>query len=660
MQKEQISNWHNQQLITYHDSYFTGSVFELSMSASSTESYFNPPKLNIAIHNRIIRRVFAFDFVLIMELLKKAKTFIESYKRRDVSSEIKFINHKHVTIYFQITKEMNIQCTIESSKTDVISVTLSPNVFLSMLELFKSFKDNYLSLSTTIHNRDILSKISESVDSLRNEFKNLNFQINKFFDTKYSEINNKVIKKEIDYENIIEKNSCSSFEHDSIESGQDQHFDIEDIPINGIDNSINDEIMQLADSVDLDLNINNDKKKPSDSEMFLIPKMFGDISKFESYWEASDNKFFVKDFIDFLNSQVISPNYSPLDGLSENWIKNINLLSSVYYLKIIKTYMTQKGKVNDRIPFYDLPINKESTTIENVNLAYELLIISGYLRIMKSMLSKRVTDDYENYTLKYVKYRLMTDPFIIPFIKDLDHKLIVDNISKKFKIMKDNGFFKPYEKVMDLHGCKAISEKQMEVFADEFVSKGFSAIISFEKLWPMVLTIKYETPIEFEDINEIVQVELELIPGENPNRELIIQKNPEISEKVLNYYISDKLTQPIKKEKRTKRKAIVKYIDFILPNINEPAVDDVKEFRDKLHEAIQENPNLNIDDTIFSLNALPDEIQIAVDIWNSLDNKNIKFNNFYELVEQEKLKNDKVLTENIETDFDDISSLSLL
>ncbi|GIU69139.1 MAG: hypothetical protein KatS3mg002_0375 [Candidatus Woesearchaeota archaeon] len=657
--------WYNQQLITYFDSYFTGSTLDISLSSSqSTSNNFSPPKINFGINNRIIRRVFAFDYLLISDLLKKAKRFLDSIKNNDFDSKMQFSNFKMATIIFEITKERNVHCTIESSKTDVISVTIPPNIFVNILELLKEFKTNYLTITTTAQNRDLLCNMSSTLVILRNEIKNLNYRLNNLESIKIQSSN----EEEFDYEKANEESSPEFEESNSNDISNNSDLDISDIPIDTDKlDTMNDDIMEIAKSINIDLpdinqNINDNKHQP---DTFIIPKIFKNISNLESFTASIKNAYSVIEFMDYLKGKIKNDSFKPLDGLDEKWVKDINLLSSLVYLKNVKAYIN-KLPVNDKIPFYDLPINKEETTIENINLAYEFLIISGYVRIMKTLLSKRTSDAMQNYSLMYIRFRTLTDPFIIPFIKDIDHKIIIDSVQKKFIEMKNNGFFAPYEEILNKYDCKPISESQMELFAKEFVTKGFAVVIPFQEFWKKVICLEYGKKYEYDHIPEIIKTELELIPGKSDlTRENLIQKNNTIPEDILNLYLhKNELDED--KPKRKRRKPIIKYIDYVFADVPETGKDDVREFREKLENVLDITSTVTITDSVFNISVLPDNIQAAIRVWNSLESKNITFEDFVGLVEKEMknennltfYKHKEVLSEKI--DFDDISSINLL
>jgi hypothetical protein len=304
-----------------------------------------------------------------------------------------------------------------------------------------------------------------------------------------------------------------------------------------------------------------------------------------------------------------------LPGISDDELTSLEYISKV----IINTSELGWTLFGTPIPASTPALRYPAKKVEpeNMELAYDLLLFSGYIRSLRRRLEDKIGDANENKALFHLKYRCLLDAFYFSFIDKADETKLISIISNRYKYYDSIGVFKEYKNKLEMYKCIAVSENDIISYIHEVGEK----IIGRPKLNPYITVlhdnmqmsgnIRIGTNSNFNKeqiINEILPLEIAENMGQSP---------PEIE-------ISDEVKQFFKKKRKVEKK-VVKKKNHLARVVGTLENDIPAQYKDKFLKYIDScaDKDFNFDNS-FPYQEFGDELIKALYVWKPETDSRIK------------------------------------
>jgi len=445
MKLEEEFFWFNQKYLTHKDNVFNSNgTVDISISCNTQDfQSFSSPTFNIAIFNDKSRYSVNLKYQDVIDLILSIKEIIKNIDEiysKDLKAEIiKTYNSKFLKILFKksrINQEKGVLLNILNTQTDFGVIVLHYNFFISIVDLLKSFKRDYLKLSFEISNRALISNLFEEIKQVKNGIKSLPNSI-----IEMKSLNNSYIpSQEIEFKSDIQEEFDKYIE----------------------------ENLEKADVPWIDDNLI--KSKENEINSVLINDICqNDISNLESLLLSLTIEPYPIEKLKSLFSEYFSSNFDSLPGIFESDLKSIHYYSKLIFMTSVQNYSKNTQPIPTSIPI--LKYNPTNINSHNIDLAYDLLMIAIYIRLMKTKLESKVQDSSLNKSLLYLILRNFTDVFTFSFLDNKDSSIIINNVVDRFKYFSSKGFFKKFEEILSQYNLSNVNEIEIKNFLKECMIK---------------------------------------------------------------------------------------------------------------------------------------------------------------------------------------------
>lgn len=501
MKLEEELFWFNQKYLVHKDNIFNSNgTIDISTSCNTQDfQNFSSPTFNIAIFNDKSRYSVNLKYQDVLDLLLSIKEVLKNINEiysKDLKAEIiKTYNSKFLKILFKkskVNQEKGVLINILNTQTDFGVIVLHYNIFNSIIDLLRSFKRDYLKLSFEISNRALMSNLFEEIKQVKNGIKSLPNSIieMKSLNNSYTPAQEPEFKSEVqeEFEKYIEENLDKA----------DVPW-IDDIPV---------------------------KTKENEIKSVLINDICqNDISNLESLLLSLTTESYPVNKLRSLFSQYFSNNFDSLPDISEVDLKSIHYYSKLIFMSSVQKYSKNIQPIPTSVPI--LKYNPTNTSSDNIDLAYDLLMITMYIRLMKTKLESKVQDSSLNKSLLYLILRNFTDVFTFSFLDNKSHDIIINSIIDRFKYFNSNGFFKKFEEILNQYNLVNVSEIEMKHFLKESIIKvvGANKTQCISDLHTKdydnnKVRIPYLNELSLDEINKIIKNEIHFEDKEETPKEV--------------------------------------------------------------------------------------------------------------------------------------------
>ncbi len=606
--------WINQDIYKYKDLYYgSDGVLELSASCyTKDEINFSSPKFRLSITNNNKRRICSLDLKNMFELrriiLKTASKLSEIYQNPQTGDITKKINQKQDLIFeFRLsehTKECLVVIKISYGNSDQGVVIIDLNTFSFLSKQIEKFYDSFYSISKNLISKYLQSEQLKTSRLLLNSIKILPSQISVLPET--TQKINQDEELNIDTTNIDEFSKFVEDEQDNI-------------------------VIPELESTPLEQNEPEIQEFKSE---FLDKLLKNDISVFEQLINSlypTVNP--LMGFISTLKRSISPANIDYLPGISDIDFKSINYLSTIILKMYIKSYLETSQQIPSTVQIIKYKPKDHLINEHHINLAYDLIMISTYLKAFRSKVESVNSDVHENKSILFIATRLITDVLSISFIENQNHDVIKNCIMSRFKTYDKRNFFKEYNTILERNRCSRITEYQIIEICNLMCNKVFGKQDNIKELHnnafaANLVVIPPENDLDLEQItNEIIPIELQVKFGGDVN---LLTKDDSI--KLLFNMRQSIKSVPSKKSKinNTERKPnLLKWIKFNLIEVPErhqtPLLDHIKEL---------ENNNFDFTKNIIPIEELGEKIVKGLYTWNELLDKCIPYKDYAVKIEE--------------------------
>lgn len=626
----------NQNMIFHKDrNYNSGGSFEVSI-CSNTIDYktFSAPTLHISvIGENNLRRLCSLNysdsvdlFVSIKDILSNIETIYSTNRNNILLKKYQFDRSlKFEFVQIQNMGDRVVSVSVIHSSSDFTKVVIPYSVFSAFaIGILKYFVNEFVNISFGFTTRNLLTEILEQNKMIRNGIMILPTSL----------INNN-LSKDISFENI----ESSQIEETIEDFDKFLGKDMENIQVADLDNK----------------SIIEEKPKNLEINSPLINKtLTKDLSVLESMLSAAITRSdpMISIFEGFRRSMNLDDSFSFLPNITKNDLKSFLYISKLIHDLYLNLYMEKNVSIPSGFQILKYNVDDiNSIDNFNINLAYDILLIMGFIKEFRSRMESRESDSNKNGAIFYLRLRSFLDPLVYSFIDPNKSKIILNIVATNFEKYLEIGFFKHYQDILITNGFKEIDVNDIKNFCNEFYEKVLKKEDTFsininnkhEELYKTgFLRINSDNNLNIEQIiNELIPLEVlektgvDLTEGSENLKK--VQENLKISDLVISVFLrkNDQKSKEIKKEIVTNLSKTIKFFNNEIPIKN----------REEFFKYIDDLKFNNYDflNTIYDEEEFGENIVKSLYIWNESENKEEPLTTFRIKLEECILTKDLIL-----------------
>jgi hypothetical protein len=637
----QEKSWFNQILLHHKDTFYgTNGNLEISMS-SNTSDYktYSSVTLNFSITNEKIRKVYSINFQNALDLNKAFKGIYEDesnfVEKRPVEVVRKYYSDKAIKFGFlRLNNDKVVAISIVNSSSDFTNIIIQSNVFECFLFFLKSFITDYLKLNCDFTSKFILSELLEQNKMLKDGIKSIPSSI-------INGVGNNGIGK------------CSPELIEADEQVVNSMSEME-LTLNDLDKFLGENLSNII--IPEIAKIENEKIIEKSVELltsdFVKNVLKGKLVNLENIMSSCSSTPFPSLCFGERVMNESASQFELLPGIEADELKSLAYLSKSFYNNMFFRYLDDGVPIPAGIPL--LKYMPKSSVPENISLAYDLLLISSYIKVLRSKLEMKERDCQKNKSLFHMSLRLFTDIYSFSFLELISDKLTIKNcITERFRQYDQNGFFDDYKKILSDYRLDQVTCKEIEGVVDEIKSKVIGTQLFVTEVHNQYysnafLLVSSKNNLNLEQITETL----------NPLQSQIYKKkiNPKNKELLIsfiesNYDVKNESIKPVidiiknsgvdssafrkVKERETNILKISKfYINDIPEKYKADFIEHVRNFKDE---------NFDFSDSNFPIEEFNEPILKAIYIWNMYD-KSMSYADFVVKIENTSMSKDLILS----------------
>lgn len=577
MESERV--WLNQNVLFFKDVFYGSNCsLEIGLSSSTSDfKTFTPPSLVVSVIDAGYRRTVNLNFQFVVELAIFLEKLLSSEPPQNFTLKVGDRVLSLSSSRSEISPKV-FSITVGQSEADFSKVCVTPQVIYSLSNLTKELSLRFVDISLMFSCRTLLSVLSDKLDEVRD--------LLKVRHVSEPEQPRQVVLQERDQERASEiMSQLESFVNLSLDT----------IKIPELENSAKPAAPTVV--------------QESSQSDFIFRALNGNVKVLEDFILSSTTNFSI-----FLLPSLLKKDVTEmLPDISELDLKSAAYISKVFFASASWSYINKKVSFPKSIPVLKYKV-LPTTVIPNsvIDLAYDLFVLSGYLRITSQRLSAKESDSVKNKTLIYFAYRCMTDLFCFSFLENLHVETIRSCVLLKFREYQQNGFFRHLESYFESYNVGRITESDINTFVDEInarvLKKGiFVRELHEENYKKKTLVLPYENSLSVEQIlNEVVPLEVARLAGVDVT-----------SGDISKFVDVEKMSQEVKELLGKKRSAekretnILRFCKFFKDDIPEKYRDSFLDYVSSLTTSDEFSM------TKFRLEEFPDSIVKGIYVWNT-------------------------------------------
>lgn len=630
----------NQNMLYHKDkTYNSGGSLEISICNNTTDyKNFSAPTLHISvIGENNLRRLCSLNysdsvdlFISIKDILANIETVYSTNRNNVLLKKYQFDRSlKFEFIQIQNMGDRVVVISVIHSSSDFTKVVVPYSVFSAFaIGILKYFVNEFVKISFDFSSRNLLTEILEQNKMIRNGIMILPTTL----------IENKEKTNLIQPE--INKELTSTIEDTIDDFDKFLGKDMENIQIPDLNSKV----------------ILEEKTENSEINSLLINKTLNkDLSVLESMLSASITRPdpMISMFEGFRRSMNLDNSFSFLPSISKNDLKSLLYISKITHDIYLNLYIDKNTPIPSGFQILKYKVEDiDSIDSFNINLAYDILLIFGFIKEFRSRMESRESDANKNGSLFYLRLRTFLDPIVYSFINPSKSKIILNTLQSNFKKYSSIGFFNHYQNILSVNGFKIITSDDISSFCNELNEKVlkreeiFSVTIDakHEHLYKTgFLRIKSDNNLSIEQIiNELIPLEvlekngIDLTEGSDNLKKVL--ENINVSETILNIFHKKDSVKKTNEPKKETLSNILKTVKFFNNEIPEKYRNDFFKFIEDL-----KNNNYDFTNSIYEEEEFGDNIIKALYIWNESDNKKEPLTTFRTKLEDCLLTKDLIL-----------------
>lgn len=604
------SIWFNQTIQTYKDKiYNTNGYLRVSILTNSNDNQnFNPPKLNISIKNNYSKNL-SLSGENALELAVALGNMINSFNGEKIEIVKKFkADLQFIIEMFQLEEKNLVKLTLLSNSSD-FTVIVIPHfpTFILFGRIIKEFSNNYFNICEKMFLKTMDSMHRETILQLPSLIKGISTSTVPFVES---------YDTDIDKEDI-EKTEITINDFDEFIGGSD----MKNVSIPEIDNHIIDKKEEKVSFTDVDSKFVSNILK---DDLSTLENMISGLSVSHKPIEDFKNRL--------IEDGEYSDSFDPLFGINEDDLKSLCYITRLTFLLYQKNYIENGVLIPDS--FSPVKFNSNDYSDENINLAYDLLLFNGYIKLLRNRLEMKIPNATENKSIFHLAFRCFMDPFIFSFIPSIEKESLVSIIMNRFKCYDSRGVFDKYKTSCNTFNVSEINEQDIHNFisnlSDMILSGKIPTIDHIHKNGYETKNLRLSTQNDFnleQIINEVIPLEVGIKLNNNEITDELINKinNKEnLSDDVINFFKTKVKIEKVKEEKEST--TLKKMIEKFKEQVPEDFKDDFYKLIDELSIS---KKDFNFDENKFPWEKFGDDIIKILYLWKPEQDKKIAENLSY-------------------------------
>jgi hypothetical protein len=484
--------WINQKEFQHKDVEFnSASTIDISTSLNTKDfKYYSQVTLNLSITSDSDRSRRSCNLNL-NDARKLLGSFIEvsrDYKLVYEREEPLKISNKYGNKYLEFMYKLSrtqIRCvviTIIHSENDYGQIVVPLEEFETIVHIFSNFRHSYHIYRKELKDQIVNCKLIENISSMERAIKTLPSAIS----ATPTEL------PSLDIETQIETSDAQT----------------------DFEKYVKDESV-LETPLPEEKKIEQDQVEPLPeiTSDFITNTLKLDMGNYERLLAAASGEYNTTEaIIERLKESIKQPEeYEFLPGISENDYKSSLYISRFNYLAAFKLYSRDKVQIPVSVPPIKYKPDKSKVHDLNVEIAYDLLTISAFVKCMIQKLGQKIGDSQTNKSLFYFAHRCFTDILCFSFLTDVEGDIVKNCIMTRFRDYSKVGFFKQYQDLLHVSTCNPVSEQDIQSFLDQLVDKVLPADLYVSnlhhKLYEDKLLLPATNKVSLEQItNEVVKI----------------------------------------------------------------------------------------------------------------------------------------------------------
>lgn len=619
------TKWFSQTTLTYKDKqYSTDGYLRVSLS-SNTEDYkfFNPPLFNVSISNQISKSC-NLNIQHAEDLLESFTSALKQLNGDDTIVEKHY--QKNTKIFFKFamtttTNERVVVIEMVTSETDAVKiiVPLKPT-FQSFLRRLRFYVEHYDEMCFGLLTETFKSEANNIITQLPSLIKGISSQI-------LSEVPEQ--ETITDTPPWVDEEAVKETAGNILDLDKYMGPDMENIKIPEIDGGKTEEKVKIVE-------IESD---------FVDKVLKGDLHNLENKltgFAVSSNP--IHDLAADLEQEL---GFKLLNGINEDDEKSIIYVSSIFQNFYSKSYTINGEAIPGATPTLKF---KGKADPQNIEFAKDLVVIIGYMRIVRRRLESKISNAYDNKSMVYLLLRCMMDPFCFSYLDSLTRNDMLSSIQNRYEYFNSIGVFDSYKQILVDNRCTEIDSRDISLFAEEVVDKIIGKTPTIDILHEQLfssgnLRLPSKNTFNLEQItNEFVPVEVNEKLGADYKEGNVAEKAKEqlgISDEVMQFFIGkQKVKKTTKAEKITPLK---RWIEKFKQDIPESYREDVIKFVKSMNYDI-----FDFGKSPWPLEEFDERIIKALYVWDPNSDEKMKsnFEHFASLVENEAMTKESILISN--------------
>lgn len=627
---EDETQWFSQTLMTYKDSqYASDGYLRLSISTNTKDFLsFSPTNFGLSISNGMTK-VCNMNIQNATDLLLSLKNVINnpnSFYESEGQQILKKYNQNQ-NLVFEFILEVNnnervVRITIRNSETDFAKIVIPYLTFFVMTNRLKEYVKRYENICLSLPNNFLLKELLLSNRRISPAIKSLP---SKFMENESSE-------PEVEVNNEEVKNT--------------------EMTINDLDTFIGGSEMNNVDIPDLNskkiVENNSTPKSHKINSKFVENVLKNDLHNLTDLLNVAEtNPAPIKFLEDRLHSDLgYGDSYKVLHGIDDISYKSLLYCSKTIANTIVMGYVEQDQPISSSVPVLKFKTNE--STEDNLELAYDLLMINSYLRIFRRKIESKISDAYKNGAINYLLFRCYMDCMCFSFLEEKEIPVIISSVVARFNYYNESGFFDKFKKVLEDHNCIQTSSDEISFTIEDLCKKVINAspfITNFhDKLFnnkSLLLPSNNTYKIE-QIINEVVPLEIYSKLGKDIHDKDLTS----ISSEVLNLFENKDKQDSQKSQKKKNKKRTETNIQRFIRSFRNEIPDKYKDEFNVEIDKLSTDKKYDFEAGKFPLEEFGDNIVKGLYIWDPENDPKVvnNYKYFYEKYENEIMTKDNILS----------------
>ncbi|MCF8019781.1 MAG: hypothetical protein K9L62_10260 [Vallitaleaceae bacterium] len=624
------TKWFSQTLLTHKDKFYgTDGYLRVAINTNTEDyKYFNPPALNISIQNNYQKSYHlsyhnASDLLNALRLMKK--------QSNGNQSEIQRKYQKNMILYIKFFVESNnndsvVDIRLLSNETDFTKVIIPIEIFGTFAKCISYYTDNYFNICNQLLMKTIDYESNEIIHQLPSLIKRLSARV--------------------ESQDSIQDDRASEPEVNEATKKVEA-------TINDLDNFLgadmnNITIPELGESGEKTV-IERETPVVEVDSPFIKYVLKNDLSNLENMLNNhSMNPDPINTIMNELHTTMdpqIKGEFSLMPGINNEDLKSLLYMSKMIYATSHINYVMNNISLPASVPV--LKYKAKPVTPENIELAYDILLIGLYLKNVRGRLENKSSDAIRNKALFHLQIRCFMDNLVFSFLGKEDTDNLESIILNRYKYFDSIGVFDKYKTALIEMRCPEIKEHDIASSVNEVIQKVIGKTLDANTLHSKAngnFRIPSKNTFSLEQItNEIIPLEVAEKSGKDiKNDEVIaeIKKNTPISDEIYNFFVKGKTKVKITKDitfNNNLERVINFYSDDIPDKYKDGFIKLMKHYNDK---------KFDLTKCEYPLDEFGDNIIRALYLWDPNADPKIttSYKHFQLKIENELMEKDLILT----------------